>query len=69
MVKQEGDRVWVSYGVTINVGNYESVKVDMGMSLELDKEDNELEVINEIYDSIKCEVLDKKLEILKERKG
>lgn len=69
MIRKEGDRVWVSYGLTINIGNYESVKVDMGMALELDEKDNELEVMNEIYNSIKCEVMEKKLEILRERKG
>lgn len=33
------DRVWFSCGLTINTGNYESVKVDAGMSTDVrDKE-------------------------------
>lgn len=68
MIRKEGDRVWVSYGETINTGNYSSVKIDMGMCFELDDKDNPIEVINEIYDSVKSEVVSKKLNILKERR-
>lgn len=34
------DRVSVSYGRTINIGNFESIKVDVGYSTDLRKEES-----------------------------
>jgi hypothetical protein len=66
-IRKEGDRVWVSYGITINTGNYSSAKVDMGMTFELDEKDDPIEIIDEMYTSIKHHVMEKKTEILKRK--
>lgn len=49
MIKFEGDKVWVSIGATINLGNYESIKVDSGLALD--------RLENETLDEAKARVL------------
>lgn len=37
-MEENGDKVWVTVSSTVNLGNYENIKVDMGQSLTVTKE-------------------------------
>lgn len=42
------DRVSVNYGRTINIGNFESIKIDVGYSSDVGKEEDTEEALNRV---------------------
>ncbi len=50
-----GDRVWCNVGVTKNLGNYNSLKVDVGMASDIIPEE---ETLQEAKERVLVEVLD-----------
>ena len=59
------DRVRYSYGRTINTGNYESARIDVGMSSDVQPG----ETFNEAMDSIREKVVKEVLDGVREIKG
>lgn len=51
----------VKYGYTINMGNYESCRIDMGItkSVEMENEEEATHEMNKIYKKLETEVLQK----------
>ncbi len=50
-----GDRVWCNVGVTKNLGNYNSLKVDVGVASDIIPEE---ETLQEAKERVLVEVLD-----------
>lgn len=67
MKANEPDKIWVTVSETVNLGNYQSVKVEAGFSKAYTKEDPELLIINAI-DELKTVVERKANKIRKQRK-
>lgn len=40
LINETEDKVWVTVGGTINLGNYENVKIDMGQSRTIGPDEN-----------------------------
>ena len=53
MVKVEGNRVWVQYNRKINIGNYESVDVSCGATVDLEESEKLEEKLIKIASSVK----------------
>jgi len=53
---REIKEVWVSCGFTLNTGNYESARVDAGVSIPIGADDNSDEVFQEGWDKVQQEL-------------
>lgn len=60
-------RIKVSVGRTINVGNFESERVDFGIEMDVSSSDGEYYAIEKIYETLR-EMVDNKCELLKREK-
>ena len=49
-------RVWVSCGLTINRGNYESARVDAGMAMDVPPDSNEATTFDTCWENAEREV-------------
>ena len=47
-----GDKAWVTVSMTINLGSYESIKVESGFSQTLKPKEDPLELMNWMQDEI-----------------
>jgi len=56
----------VAYGKTVNLGNFESARIDLGISLDLNEKEDHEEMIDSVFIFLKEKV--KELE-LNERRG
>jgi hypothetical protein len=63
---QEPDKVWASVEATINLGNYENIKIQIGESRSLKPKDDSQEIRDELVNELIEDILDKKDEITKE---
>jgi hypothetical protein len=52
MIKNEEDKVWITISRTINLGNYESIKIDAGMSQTIQKGFDPDELLLEVSQSV-----------------
>lgn len=52
MIHNEDDKVWCTVTRTINLGNYESVKVEAGMSKTVHPNDTPMDVLDSISDEV-----------------
>jgi len=62
MKKTESNVVWVSVGITKNIGNYESVRVDAGASKEFE-DIGKQESWQELWDLVDAQIASKLMEI------
>lgn len=51
MEKNEEDKVWVTISRTINLGNYENIKIDAGMSQTLLEKEDRKAVLEDVCDA------------------
>lgn len=51
------NEVWASCGLTLNLGNFESARVDGGISIPLEPGDNPEEVMQNAWDFVNDEVV------------
>jgi len=61
----EPDKVWASVSSTVNLGNYENIKIEMGYSKSLKDTDNPIKERNKILDDLVEEIIDKSDELKK----
>lgn len=66
-MKKESDKVWVTISETVNLGNYESVKVEAGYSKSYTTEKPE-ELINKGIDELRLLVEGKAKKTRKKRR-
>ena len=62
-VEEMEDKVWVTMAATVNLGNYENIKVDMGQSRTVGPDDDPDELRMDIARKILSDVLDMSEEI------
>lgn len=55
--------VWVSVGITINLGNYESARVDAGIKLPVEDDDKIKDVYKEAWGKALKEVEEQAVEV------
>lgn len=60
------DKIWVQVEITINIGNYENVKIQMGQTQTLGSEDNPDHVRDELCNKLLKALEKKKEKILNE---
>ena len=48
----DGDKAWVTLSQSINLGNYESLKIEMGYSETIKNEDISIEVVRDIEEEL-----------------
>jgi hypothetical protein len=58
--KNDGNHIWVSIGVTKNLGNYESFRIDAGARLIGDPSDDDL--WKQLWEKVEAEVEEKLIE-------
>lgn len=58
--KNDGNHIWVSIGITKNLGNYESFRIDAGARLVGDPADDTL--WDQLWQKVEAEVEEKLLE-------
>ena len=49
IIEGEPNKVWVTVDATINMGNYENIKISMGESISVADSDNAEEVRLDLY--------------------
>jgi hypothetical protein len=64
-VKNEDDKAWVTLERTINLGNYESIKISAGVSRTIHKDDEPMDVLDVICDEVNEVLLTKSREYKK----
>ena len=52
MEKNEEDKVWVTITRTVNLGNYENIKIDVGMSQTLKPKEDPYKLIRSVVDDL-----------------
>ncbi len=62
------EEVWVSMGMTINIGNYESVRIDAGITTPTKEFENKDDAFKHSWDIVMTEVRDK-VKLVKENKN
>lgn len=68
MEKNEEQKIWVTISETINLGNYENVKVEAGFSREYSKKENPIKLIETGIDELRDSIKVKAKQIRKKRK-
>lgn len=63
--RERGDSVYVSLGITKNIGNYESVRIDAGISLEINDEESVDDAYVRAWNAVEAQV-DKQISELNE---
>jgi len=58
MMNKEEDRVWCSVEVTVNLGNYENIKIATGLSRTLLPNEDEKKVRNKMMEQMIEEVIE-----------
>ncbi len=53
-----GDKCWVTVSMTVNLGNYESLKVESGYSQTINPREEALELLERMQEEIEPIVLD-----------
>ena len=66
-IVNENNKIWVTVSTTINLGNYENTKIEVGRSQTIKRKDNPLEIIDDITDEL-LEILDEKRTLIKKEK-
>ena len=66
-MSNEDNHVWVSIGITKNLGNYESMRLDAGEKLSGDPQDDKL--WNQLWETVDAQLESKLAEIDKGNAG
>lgn len=59
MEKNEEDKVWVTVTRTVNLGNYENIKIDVGMSQTRQPKEDPFRLIRSIVDDLTVLLIEK----------
>ena len=65
-IRNENDKVWVTIGPTINLGNFENIKIDVGRSRTIKKNDDPNELIEAIMNEL-IKIVEKKGIVIKNK--
>jgi hypothetical protein len=57
MEESKNDKVWVTISRTINLGNYENVKIDCGMSQTINEGEAPINLIENIQNELSANLL------------
>jgi uncharacterized protein (DUF2147 family) len=72
-IQNKEDKVWVTIDRTINLGNYENLKISAGMSRTLKENDEAAEILSDVADEVFQELSAKsrqyKKQLTKPKKG
>jgi predicted proteasome-type protease len=60
--------IWVSIGMTLNLGNYESAKIDAGLTIPLENNETYKKAFQRAWDEVSSEVKAKAKQIKKDSK-
>ena len=66
-IVNDGDKVWVTISRNVNLGNYESYKLDAGFSRTIKTDENPMDLIIEMEAEL-APFVNKKARIIKKRK-
>ena len=66
-IVNDGDKVWVTISRNVNLGNYESYKLDAGFSRTIKTGENQMDLIIEMEAEL-APFVNKKARIIKKRK-
>jgi len=58
-MENENTKVSVTLGYTLNLGNFESLRVDLGVVENIRNEENVEEAMNRVYDFVESKVVEK----------
>lgn len=58
-MEKECPKVFFSMGLTINLGNYESLKIDSGVTLPVEPDDDITETADKAYKFVRKEIKEK----------
>ena len=67
-IKNDGDKVWVTVSNTINLGNYNSVKIEMGFNKTIPEDSSSMSHISSMCQTLKVELKTQSLKFKKEFK-
>lgn len=67
-IENENDKVWVSVETTINLGNYENVKIMGGRSQSVLPEEDPVEIRDDIMEEMLADILSRRKEIKRKAK-
>ena len=67
-IKNEDDKVWVTISRTINLGNYESLKIDAGLSYTLKPKENAQDELDDLIERTYETVFNRSKEFAKDFK-
>jgi len=62
-----GKEIWVSCGLTLNLGNYESARLDAGISLPVKEEDSPDKMFKEGWNKVLKEIEKQAIELKQEK--
>jgi len=57
------NEVWVSVGLTLNLGNYESARLDAGMSVPIEEGETENQAFKRGWDKVLAEIEGQAIEV------
>ena len=60
---EEPDKIWGSVSCTVNLGNYENIKIDLGYSRSLKENENPSKIREEILDDLIEEIIERKTQL------
>jgi hypothetical protein len=58
-VEKESTKVSVTLGYTLNLGNFQSLRVDLGVVDSVRNDENTEQAMNRVYDFIEAKVVEK----------
>jgi hypothetical protein len=58
-VEKESTKVSVTLGYTLNLGNFQSLRVDLGVVDNVRQDENTEQAINRVYDFVENKVIEK----------
>jgi len=58
-VEKESTKVSVTLGYTLNLGNFQSLRVDLGVVDHVRENENTEEAMNRVYDFVETKVIEK----------
>jgi hypothetical protein len=59
VIKNNEDKVWYTINHTINLGNYENIKIEAGLSQTLLEGEDPYKLINKISDKLISQIIQK----------
>ena len=65
-IANKDDKVWVTVTYTVNLGNYENIKIEAGLSQTLLPKEDSFDLLNSLSNTLLDSIIDQGEEIRKE---